>query len=125
MREISGISPPGPLGFVPSDAAKRAADTVTLHWTADPRGNLDRVVAIRLSDGGSDNTTYASLQDAVRFQLHYRQCMYVRIRRGGMSPREAQVFLDYHRKCYDAGNLPNYLEGVPLNVPTNLEEIYR
>lgn len=108
----SGMAEGGPLGF--SDAAKRASDIVALHLAADMEGNRGRWVAIRLSDGGSDGVVYDLLSDAVRNQLHYRQCMYVPIAFGGLPPQEADVMLAYHRRVYDAGNLPPYLEGADL-----------
>lgn len=103
----SGLAEGGPLGF--SDAAKRASDVINMHLVADD-GNRGRWVAIRLSDGGSDGTTYADLAPCVNAQLHYRQCMYLIIPAGGMQPAEADVMLGYHRRVYDAGNLPPYLQ---------------
>lgn len=117
----SRIVPPGPLGFVPSDAAKRMSDVITTHFLADPRGNVGRWCAIRLSDGGSDGALYDDVARAAWEQLHYKQCAYIRIATGGMGPREADVVLTYHRRVYDAGNLPPYLQGVPLRVPNRLE----
>lgn len=125
MNEVSGLVPPGPLGFVPSDAAKRMADIITTHWLADPRGNVHRWVAIRLSDGGSDGVIYDRVDHAAWAQLHYRQCAYVRIPTGGMGPREAAVVLEYHRRVYDAGNVPPYLAGVPVKVPTTIDWMRR
>lgn len=113
----SGLVPAGPLGFVPSDAAKRMSDILTLHWHADPKGNRGRWAAIRLSDGGSDNVLYDNVADAAWHQLHYRQCAYVRIYTGGTGPKECEVILAYHRKVYDLGNLPPYLQGIPLRTP--------
>jgi hypothetical protein len=106
----SELADPGPLG-VYSDAARRASDIVATHLLADP-GNVGRWVAIRLSDGGSDGTTYADLRSAVAFQLHYKQCMYIQIPAGGMPPREAEVMLTYYRRVYDAGNIPPNVEAV-------------
>lgn len=119
----SGLVPPGPLGNIPSDAAKRMSDAINLHLMADRQGNAGRWVAIRLSDGGSDGVVYDNVAHAANAQLHYRQCAYVRISQGGMTPREAEVVLAYHRKVYDAGNLPPYLDGVPLVVPNTLESL--
>lgn len=82
MRETSALVPATPLGFVPSDAARRASDIIVMHFLADPVGNRNRVCAIRLSDGGSDGVVYDNLAQAVRYQLHYKQCMYVRISAG-------------------------------------------
>lgn len=115
----SKLAPPGPLGYIPSDAGKRMAEVITTHILADRAGNHGRWVAIRLSDGGSDMVVYDSVQVAANYQLHYKQCAYVRIPGDGMSAREADVILAYHRRVYDAGNLPPYLQGVPLVVPRN------
>lgn len=125
MREISALVPPGPLGFVPTDAAKRMSDEITLHALADPAGNRGRIIAVRLSDGGSDGVLYPDVQTAAENQLHYRQCAYVPLSAGGMNAREADVVLAYHRRAYDAGNLPPYLEGVRLRVPMDAMEHLR
>ena len=117
----SNFAPDGPLGFIPSDAAKRMSDVVTLHWIADPAGNVRRWVAIRLSDGSSDDTVYDTVARAAQAQLHYKQCAYVRIPTGGIGPKECEVILAYHRKVYDLGNLPPYLQGVPLKVPNTTD----
>lgn len=120
----SGLVPPGPLGFVPSDAAKRMSEILTTHYLVD-RGNVGRYAAIRLSDGGSDGIVYDDVARAAWEQLHYRQCAYIRISPGGFGPRECDVILAYHRKVYDLGNLPPYLQGVPLRTPNTLEGIFR
>jgi hypothetical protein len=99
------------------------SDTMTTHFLADPRGNRGRWVAIRLSDGGSDGVVYDSVAVAAAFQLHYRQCAYVRIATGGIGPRECDVILAYHRRVYDSGNLPPYLQGVPLIVPNTALDV--
>jgi hypothetical protein len=121
----SGLVPPGPLGMIPTDAGKRMSDVLSLHYLADPAGNLGRIAAIRLSDGGSDGVLYDNVADAAWAQLHYRQCAYIRISVGGWGPRECDVALVYHRKVYDAGNLPPYLQGVPLHVPTSTDWMHR
>lgn len=59
--------------------------------------------AIRLSDGGSDNTAYDSRWDAVRHQRHETLCAYVMIPLDDMPPQHAEVFLAFHRKVYDSG----------------------
>lgn len=119
MNERSHLHPAGPLGHVPTDAGKRMAEIITMHIVADREGNKGRWVAIRLSDGGSDGVVYDNVADAANSQLHYRQCAYVKIPGDGCNAREADVILAYHRKVYDAGNLPPYLQGVPLIVPRN------
>lgn len=112
----------GPFGRpIPSDAAKRASDIIQTHLLADTEGNRDRWVAIRLSDGGSDGTTYDTVADAANAQLHYQQCMYIRIPWAGMPAHEAEVMLAYHRKVYDNGNRPPYLQGYVPIVPSARE----
>jgi hypothetical protein len=121
----SRLVPRGPLGFVPSDPAKRMSDIITTHFLADPSGNRGRWVAIRLSDGGSDGIVYDDVARAAWEQLHYRQCAYIRIPTGGIGPRECDVILAYHRKVYDLGNLPPYLQGVPLRTPQTIDWMTR
>jgi hypothetical protein len=70
---------------------------------------------------GSDGVVYDDVAAAARYQLHYRQCAYVRIRDAIPGPRECDVILAYHRRVYDAGNVPPYLSGVPLRVPNTIE----
>jgi hypothetical protein len=119
----SALVPAGPLGRIPSDAGKRMSDILTTHYLADRAGNRGRWVAIRLSDGGSDGVVYDTVEVAAAFQLHYRQCAYIMIRDAIPGPLECDVILAYHRKVYDAGNLPPYLQGVPLSVPNLVENI--
>lgn len=83
-----------------SDAAHRASDIVTL---AALTGFPGRWVAIRLSDGGYDGTLYDHRIDAVTHQFHEQLCAYVLIPPGGMTPKEADAYLTYHRTLYDAG----------------------
>lgn len=95
-----------------SDAARRCADNVTLASIAKCFG---RWLAIRLSDGGYDGVIYDHRADAVRHQLHEKQCAYVKIPPGGMTPREAEAFLGYHRALYDAGfRLPDPEFAMPM-----------
>lgn len=96
---------PGPLGQY-SDAARRISDTVTLHILADGDGNWRKWIACRLSDGTSDGVVYDDPVAAADAQLHYKQCAYIQLHRGGITPRAAEVMLTYYRKVYDAGNVP-------------------
>jgi hypothetical protein len=96
---------PGPLGAY-SDAARRISDAMTLHLLADGDGNFGKWLAFRLSDGTSDGVVYDDPVVAADAQLHYQQCAYLQIHRGGISARAAAVMLAYYRAVYDAGNLP-------------------
>lgn len=91
---------------VVSDAAKRCADIINAYATFVPFEHRVRCwVAIRLSDGGSDGTLYESRRDAVRHQSDEKLCAYFTYRNSphGMKPKDAQLWLDYHRAAYDAG----------------------
>lgn len=91
---------PGPLGIY-SDEARRASDIVNLHLVVDPAGNTGRWVAIRLSDGGSDNVVYDCKCDAKRHQLHEKQCTYVQIQPTGLSAKDAHILINLYRDMYD------------------------
>lgn len=111
MSDESGLAgDPGALGLY-EDAARRISDTMTLHIVADREGNHGKWFACRLSDGTTDGVLYDTCNDAADAQLHYKQCAYFQVNRGGMSYREASVMLNYYRKVYDAGNLPPALVG--------------
>jgi hypothetical protein len=90
-----------PFGHM--DSARRMADTVNLHWQAQQWDAVGKWVAIRLSDGGSDNVLYPTKGEAVRHQFHEFWCAYVRIIRDQMSVCEAQTMLEVSRRAYDAG----------------------
>jgi hypothetical protein len=119
-RAIPGYPRGGPLG-VYTDAARRAHEIVNTHLMVDPEGNRGRWVALRLSDGGSDGVVYDDVAAAADHQLHYQQCMYVRIPWGGLPVAEAETLLTYHRRVYDAGNRPPYLEGYSPIIPNAKE----
>jgi hypothetical protein len=83
-----------------SDAAHRAADLLTAAFVDGLTGGW---IALRLSDGGSDGKVYVTRRGAVVHQLHQTQCAYAQVMLGGMSPKEAQAFLDFNRGAYDQG----------------------
>lgn len=88
-----------PVGAWPADA-HRASDIIRLHILC---GNAGRYCAIRLSDGGSDGAVYDTRAEAIRHQLHERQCAYVKIPADDMSPAAAASYLRTVRGLYDAG----------------------
>ncbi len=88
---------------VPSPEAHRMSDVINGHLEEHKLDAVGRWAAIRLSDGGSDGVLYDNKSDAIRFQLHEKQCVYVQILPEGMSIRAAQSFLNVHRQFYDAG----------------------
>jgi hypothetical protein len=92
---------------VVSDSAKRAYDIVNAYVAYIPHEQRIRsFIAIRLADGGSDGQLYDSKREAVRHQLDESHCAYFTYRdspNGFANPKEAQVFLDWHRMAYDNG----------------------
>lgn len=100
----SALAKGGPFGF--SDEAKRMSDVVNTALLADQEGNRGRWMAIRLSDGGSDGTTYPDIYTAIAFQFHYSQCLYLPIPSGGIQPKEADVLIGAYRKTYELGQIP-------------------
>jgi hypothetical protein len=93
-----------PHGLGHSDEAKRAADNVNMHYQATGWNAVNKWCAIALQDGSSDHVLYDRRRDAVTHQHgnEQRYC-YVKIQPGAMGICEAQAFLDFHRKAYDAG----------------------
>ena len=91
------------------DAAKRAYDIVRGLATFTPYGTRVQQspwLAIRLADGGSDQTLYDSKADAIRHQLHESLCGYFSYRsapNGFASAKDAAIWLAFHRAAYDAG----------------------
>jgi len=115
------------------DAAKRAYDQVRLRAVFTDWGTRmnSPYMAIRLSDGDSDGVMYESKLTAVRHQLHERQCAYFSFRHapdGFASPRDAAVFLAFHRAAYDNGfRLPDPDDthgGPDLVMPDMNEHLY-
>jgi hypothetical protein len=89
-----------------SDAAKRASDIVNGYRAFVPWDELKtKVIAIRLSDGGSDGVLYDSKREAVKHQVDEFLCAYVFMRNlmGGATPREMELYLKWNRDAYDAG----------------------
>jgi hypothetical protein len=84
-----------------SDAAKRIADTVTLHWIAGGWENtINKWMAFDLGEGRSDDTLYNSKIEAVTHQKgSYQRYMYLCMAPNGMSICEAEVMLELHRKA--------------------------
>jgi hypothetical protein len=90
--------------FGHSDAAKRISDIAITGWVAHGwDGFVGHWMSFRLEDGQSDKALYPRKADAVKHvpnEFHY---MFIVMHVGGMSPCEAEIMLDFHRKAYDAG----------------------
>jgi hypothetical protein len=115
-----------------TDAGKRAYDIVRSYVHFVPYGERVRSwVAIRLDDGGSDGTLYDSKRDAIRHQANEYMCAYFSYRAapdGFTSPKDAAVWLAYHRHAYSSGfRLPDPDDpagGPELIMPTPAEVLY-
>jgi hypothetical protein len=95
-----------------SDAAHRCSDIIT---EAALAGFTGWWIAIRMSDGGWDKSLYETRRVAIEHQFYEQFCCYVCVPPGGMTPKEAQNFLDYNRNLYDAGfRMPDPEIEVPL-----------
>lgn len=90
-------------GVAHSDAAKRCSDEVNLHLAALGFEAFRKWVAVRLADGGSDKTLYASKREAIRHQSDEQLCAYVCVPPTQMSVCSAEAFLGFVRKAYTAG----------------------
>lgn len=104
-----------------SDAAKRMSDIINGVITFSKDMAIKNcVMAIRLSDGGSDGVVYDNKEDAIRHQLHEHQCAYFYFRNamGGTTPRDCQLFLNMYREAYDNGMRLSEPQAPVMIVPT-------
>lgn len=76
MNDIPDIFKRNPKPRWP-DRTRRAYEAINLHYQALGNEASGKWVAVRMSDGGSDNILYDTKDQAVHFQLHMHQCMYV------------------------------------------------
>lgn len=102
------------------DAAKRCSDAIKYFIAL---GETGKWVAIRLRDGGNDGVAYDSRLEAIKYQLHERQCMYVQIPHDDMPIEDAAALLSLHRKVYDAGYRFCDPDGPELILPGTQEGI--
>lgn len=109
------------------DSAKRMHAALGLHYMALSTEELllKRFAAIRLSDGGSDNTAYETRAEAIRFQTWGDQNRYLYL----VIPLErppveaCDTLLWYGRRAYDAGYRPaTGHEGAGLKLPLLVED---
>jgi len=106
-----------------SDAAKRCSEIITAHALIEneAKNYAERWVAIRLSDGGSDGAVYPTRQQAIDHQSDEFLCCYVLVPLTGMNEREAELFMAYNRRLYDAG----YRMPDPQSIPPVTNEGFR
>jgi hypothetical protein len=98
------------------------SDEHNMHIIADP-SNIGRWVAVRLSDGGSDGIVYDYRREAIRHQLHETMCAYVKLHPAGMSAKEAEGILRFHRFAYDNGMRLTDPEGPEVILPSTNEDM--
>lgn len=88
------------------NSAKRCSEIVNGYAVAYPADQLyNSWIAIKLADGDSDGVLYDTRRNAVRHQTDEKTCAYLSLRSapGGMTVKDAFLFLAYHRAAYDAG----------------------
>ena len=118
--------------IVADDVAKRAYEqlkNIAVHNDWDTR--INSVVTIRLSDGHCDGVLYDSKQAAVKHcsgnEQWYAFFSFRNAPNGFDSPRDAAIFLAYHRAAYDNGfRLPDPDDsrgGPDLIMPTPKEQV--
>ncbi len=106
------------------DAAKRMADAIALHQTALSKDEIlaKRFVAIRLADGGSDNTAYDSRAAAIESARNSpSRCAYFQIPLERWGVATCDSLLAYVRGVYDAGNREDPAR--QLIIPTRMENL--
>lgn len=87
-----------------TDAAKRMCDTYNLHKIGAVNGGVGKWIAVRLSDGSSDNVLYDDKLAAVTHQHGNEQWYaFICIVPPSMKVCDAEVMLNAHRRMYDAG----------------------
>jgi hypothetical protein len=87
-----------------SDPAKRLCDIYNLHRVGAGEASIGKWIAVRLSDGVSDNTLYDNKVECVRHQHHNEDFYtFVKIVPPSMRICEAEVMLQTARSLYDKG----------------------
>lgn len=108
------------------EAAKRLYGTFALHRVALTTDEIfaGRWLAIRLGDGGSDNTAYDSHGAAVASARNApSRCFYPRVTLDSISERECDFMLWYVRRVYDNGYRADPAH--ELMMPTRVEDLNR
>lgn len=91
------------------DVARRVADAVNIHITANP--DARGFVACRMDDGRSNGDLYDTRKDAVRHHMKAGQesnYFYVKVTPDGLTPRAAWVLVVAFRRLRDAGIRPDH-----------------
>lgn len=91
---------------VVTDAARRFADGVNAICAFTKlEDRSHKWLAITLADGSVDSSLYPSKAQAIAHQSNEFHHAYICMDgvQGGLSPRDAQLWLDLHRHIYDNG----------------------
>ncbi len=117
------------------DAAKRMADAVNLHVSANKVFGRESpgFVAISLDSGSSpDGVLYDNRRDATRHNRHTKGLAFIQVKRDTMPLREAILVLQMHRKAYKNGVqfteeeivVPQLPELSKLYLPNTVRRLY-
>jgi len=83
------------------------SDAINLHVVAATPDDLfvNCWLAVRLSDGTTDNVRYPSKAEAISHQDNEFHYCYFSFRQSmaGANPKDCQLFLDFNRHAYDQG----------------------
>lgn len=128
MLGIPMQPPPNRPWLTEEDSAKRMHAAMGLHYMALTTEEIlqRRFIAIRLADGGSDNTVYDTRAEAIRHQTFGDQNRYLYLVLPlDRPPVEAcDTLLWYGRRAYDAGYRPaTSHEGAGLLLPLRQENL--
>jgi hypothetical protein len=108
--------------IIVTDAARRMSHDINSLMTFNKPWEIRNTwIAVRLEDGGFDNTLYATREEAVRHQIDERFCAYAWMGNfigSKATPLDCQIFLTYHRQAYDAGMRLHEPEAPQLILPT-------
>lgn len=108
------------------DAAMRLYDGIRLHQTVLSKDEIiaKRYMAVRIADGGSDNTAYESHADAVDSARNQPfECFYPQIPLDGIDPIGCDVMIWYAKAVYAAGHRSDPAR--QLILPTRVEDLNR
>lgn len=103
-----------------TDAAKRISDAIRLAQTFHTVEECwHSFMKFKLEDGSTDHTLYPSKPDAAKTCSDENQWVFISLRgaAGGMSPRDAALYLDFYRLAYEDGMRMNDAQAPNLIMP--------
>lgn len=107
-----------------SDAAKRMSDAVTLALTVHGLNASGKYMAFTLEHAETDHEIYDNREDAIRHTCNKPAAYcYVQLPYTGMPPADAERFLIFHRKLYQAGmRMPHPEDQPEIHMPQRIEQ---